>query len=175
MLTDITCRNKNCQTKARDTPDIFRAEIAQPAKRAYKRGMRNARAVPDEQKAREGAVLRKHWERYKSANPGEGQEAMAAKVGISQGFFALCLSGKRAIPIEHLIELAIEMDFDPREVRPEIDHFMLRLTRSIEGKNLRLIEHRLSELPPARQEAALRYLEFLAQETDPPQSPAPAT
>jgi hypothetical protein len=54
-------------------------------------------------------------------------------MGINKGMLQQMFSGKSPIPFETLLELSIEMGFDPRAVRPEIDDTIDRLITAIQG------------------------------------------
>ena len=123
--------------------------------------------MTEAQKIAEGKILREKWLTYKAANPGMSQERFCEKIDITQGLLQQFFRGMTPIPLEILIEIAIEMGFDPREIRPELDRFLERLNKALSGSdNYRLMQRFLS-LPDETREQAISYLLFLAEQSRP--------
>ncbi|WP_373078718.1 XRE family transcriptional regulator [Zhongshania sp.] len=93
---------------------------------------------------------------------GATQESFAAQLGVTQGTLQQIFRGDIAAPFEILLDLALSLDFDPREVRPSVSRIQSKLNRAIAGKDAENLETRLKELPDDLQAAALEYLNFLA-------------
>tara|TARA_R110002153_G_scaffold191269_2_gene344244 strand:- start:11415 stop:11786 length:372 start_codon:yes stop_codon:yes gene_type:complete len=88
--------------------------------------------ISDSRRVIEGIALKSEWDKYKAENR-VTQDQFCAKMGINQGMLQQMFSGKSPIPFETLLELSIEMGFDPRAVRPEIDDTIDRLITAIQG------------------------------------------
>ena len=73
---------------------------------------------PDE-KMREGTLLKNYWltngkKVYKT------QMQFCEEVGLHQGYMQQMFRGYTSIPLEVLLDLAIPLKYDPREIRPSI-------------------------------------------------------
>lgn len=122
-----------------------------------------------EQCLRESARLKRFWDRYQDRIRAEGREITQAEfaetyLGTTQGNFSHLLYGRQPIPLETLFDLALLLDFDPREVRPEIQEFIDKVFRAVKGSEQNLIESYLSQLPPAVLDQVLVFARFLAEQ-----------
>lgn len=124
--------------------------------------IRKDRVIPPEEKRKEGQYIKARWLAYKDANPGETQDSFAAKLGVTQGTLQQVFRGDIAAPIEMLLDLAILLEFDPREVRPYVDVIAGKLNQAIAGKNACNLDARISALPQDLKAAAVEYLDYLA-------------
>ena len=89
-------------------------------------------SLSKEQKQEEGRRLKAAWQRHRDRT-GETQEKFCERIGMNQGLLQQYFRGKTAIQIENLMDMAIEMEFDPREIRPSVQQLLAKMLRAIEG------------------------------------------
>lgn len=118
------------------------------------------RVITDEQKATEAAFLKSKWLDYKSTRPKARQGHLAEKLGISQGLLHQWLVGKTAIAEWAVIELAIALEFDPRELRPSLDAWVTRVAEAIDVNSPESLLLKLQSLP----ETSRRIVEAVIDE-----------
>jgi len=73
---------------------------------------------PD-QKMREGAMLKNYW--LTNGKPVyKTQMHFCEEVNLNQGYMQQMFRGHTSIPLEVLLDLAIPLKYDPRDIRPSI-------------------------------------------------------
>lgn len=79
------------------------------------------RAIPEEQKKREGEKLLAAFERQQAVEPSLTQESLIHEMGLkSQSQFVQWCSGATPIPDKRMIWLASRLGFDAAETRPSL-------------------------------------------------------
>lgn len=121
-----------------------------------------------EQMAAEGERLSRLWERYKATSEQAGtkmtQAIFAEKLeGMTPGNFNHLLRGRQPIPLETLFELAILMDFDPREVRPSTQAFIDKVFRSVKGYEISIIGRIFGQLSSEKKENVVEFARYLSE------------
>lgn len=91
-------------------------------------------AISQEQKKREGCLLEKHFKLAKDSEKELTQESLATEMGISQGLFGQWLSGITPIPDKRLVWLGARLNFNPIEVRPDLEP-LVQLLRAIPNES----------------------------------------
>jgi hypothetical protein len=72
-----------------------------------------------QQRLREGALLKSYWQ--KNGKPVyKTQILFCDHFGLNQGYLQQMFSGTTAISLETMLDLAIPLKFDPRDIRPSI-------------------------------------------------------
>jgi transcriptional regulator with XRE-family HTH domain len=107
--------------------------------------MTTKRGIPPEQKKAEGQRLKALWltlgkPAYKT------QEKFCEEFGLNQGFLQQWFSGSSAVPIETLLDIAIDWKFSPTEVRPEILDVFDKFILALSGQDRTVIEARLHQI-----------------------------
>ena len=123
--------------------------------------------MPKEQMEIEGARLQVFWDRYKAQMEARGEPVSQTAFAqlhfdMTQGNFGHLLKGRQPIPLEMLFDLAILLDFDPREIRPELQQFIDKVFRAVRGAEQSMIVSYLSQLAPEGIDQVLSYARFLA-------------
>tara|TARA_R110002020_G_scaffold57074_2_gene157305 strand:+ start:469 stop:855 length:387 start_codon:yes stop_codon:yes gene_type:complete len=90
------------------------------------------RGIPAEVKREEGRKLKAIWERTKD-DKGLTQESYCAAIGLNQGMLQQMFRGSSPIPLDTLLNLSISLDFDPRDVRPDLDTTYKKMALAIGG------------------------------------------
>lgn len=129
--------------------------------------------VSEEQRQREAALFKPLFDEYKSKTEGMNQTVLADMLDLSQGSIGQYCSGKSAIPLETLVDLALIMGFNPLHVRPEIEQFINKLNLAIKNTgeddlNQRFIEAYRKLSPDSLRISMLNTIFLAEQEQESP-------
>lgn len=81
--------------------------------------------IAKEQKQREGAFIKRHFEKMQAIEPDLTQESLANEVGVSQGLIGQWFSGATAIPDRTALRLSTRLNFDAFELRPQLIDYLI--------------------------------------------------
>ena len=130
--------------------------------------MKTKPGVPEDQIEKEAERLRALWERYKRVKAAEGikvtQADIADQLGWkTQGNFSHLLNGRQPIPLETLFDLAVSMEFDPREVRPSIQGIIDKVFKSVRNYEPSLFINSLRDLSADDQAKVADFARYLSE------------
>lgn len=129
--------------------------------------------MPKEQMEAEGARLTEFWLKYKAEETAKRGYEMTQGIFVEQlgdemssGNFNHLLRGRQPIPQETLFELAILLNFDPREVRPSIQSFIDKVFKSVRGYELSILGSVVTDLSDPNKEKVIDFARYLAERKD---------
>lgn len=114
-------------------------------------------AIPQAQKDEEGRRLKQMYEKLKQER-GITQDKLCAAIDLNPGLLHSYFTGKKPIPLDTLLDLAKEMDFDPREIRPNLDEFAGKL---LSAMRMAGSDGLIDQLSPAYKRQAIDYIQYL--------------
>lgn len=111
--------------------------------------------------------LRKAWKEYKSRNPHTSQEAVAGRIGWTQGALSHYITGNVPVNLEALLAICAELEVDVAEISPRFAELMIsagfvpaRCAR-ITLETLQL-GAQIDAMPAERRAPLLQVIRFLA-------------
>lgn len=123
--------------------------------------MTTKRGISPEQKKAEGKRLKALW--LKLGKPAyKTQEKFCEEFGLNQGFLQQWFSGSSAVPVETLLDIAIDWKFSPTEVRPEILDVFDKFIIALSGEDRTVIEAKLEQTNDTGYSAVVAEVERLA-------------